>query len=158
MTKDGLYKIGELAKISGLTTRTLRYYDELKLICPERSPGGQRVYNERAVNRLQIIESLKMAGFSLHEIRRLLLDWKDSPTGTRAAEALVELLQTKYQEVSKTVIALNTLKEQLERSISLLDNCCECSKKPGSDLCSSCEAALRADMKSPLIDEIIKTD
>ncbi|MBI4719828.1 MAG: MerR family transcriptional regulator [Chitinivibrionia bacterium] len=150
------YKIGELARLSGLTTRTLRYYEELKLIHSERTQGGQRVFDCRSLARLSIIESLKIAGFSLEEIRHILLDWKESTAGKEAAEKLLAILQTKHQEVSRTVSALNELKQQIESTIDMLDNCVACRQKPEPDLCGQCEAAQESGDPSPLIDEIRK--
>ena len=150
------YKIGELAKLTGHTTRTLRYYEELKLIRSERTQGGQRVFDSNCPTRLNIIESLKLAGFSLLEIRHILRDWKESSEGKIAAEKLLSILQAKHQEVTKTVSALNDLKKQIESSILMLDNCVTCSEKPDPDLCGECNASQDAGGKSPLIDEIMK--
>jgi DNA-binding transcriptional MerR regulator len=50
------YKINQLAQISGVTTRTLRYYDEMGLLSPERvSTNGYRVYRQEQVDKLQQI-------------------------------------------------------------------------------------------------------
>ncbi len=149
------YRIGELARLSGLTTRTLRYYEELKLICSERSSGGQRLFDERSLGRLHIIESLKIAGFSLQEIRHILRDWRDGASGREAAAGLLEILQSKHADVTKTLNSLGSLKKQIEKSINLLDNCVVCSQKPEPDLCGNCEASQDEGRKSPLIDEIL---
>lgn len=155
-TEEKNYKIGELARLSGHTTRTLRYYEELQLIRSDRTQGGQRMFDCHSLARLNIIESLKIAGFSLQEIRHILLDWKESTAGREAAEKLLSVLQTKHEEVSKTVSALSELKKQIEVSIHMLGGCATCGHKPGPDLCCQCEAALKRDEPSPLIDEIIK--
>jgi DNA-binding transcriptional MerR regulator len=155
MEEKNYYKIGELARLSGHTTRTLRYYEELNLIRSERTRGGQRVFDCRSLTRLNIIESLKIAGFSLQEIRHILLDWKESTAGKEAAEKLLAILQSKHQEVSRTVSALSELKKQIESSISMLDGCVACGHKPEPGLCGQCEASQESGEPSPLIDEII---
>lgn len=154
--EEQCYRIGELAKLTGLTTRTLRYYEELELIQSERSQGGQRLFDSRCPTRLSIIESLKLAGFSLLEIRQILRGWKESTEGKEAAEKLLSILQTKHEEVTRTVTALNNLKRQIESSITMLSNCACCSEKPASTLCDDCEASLQASGERTLIDEIIK--
>jgi DNA-binding transcriptional MerR regulator len=66
--------IGEVAERVGVTTRTLRYYEEFGLVTPSvRSPGGSRRYTEADVARvLRIRELQAVMGFNLEEIRELL--------------------------------------------------------------------------------------
>ena len=66
-------KIGELAKQTGLSIRTLHYYDEIGLLCPsDRNEIGHRLYSDRDIIRLQQILSLRQLGFALKEIRECL--------------------------------------------------------------------------------------
>lgn len=66
-------KIGTLAKRTGLSIRTLRYYDEIDLLKPsQRSEAGYRLYAAEEVIRLQQILSLRALGFSLDAIKTCL--------------------------------------------------------------------------------------
>ncbi len=66
-------KVGELARRTGLTVRTLHHYDEIGLLSPPtRTPAGHRLYGREEVERLQRIASLKYLGLSLEEIRGCL--------------------------------------------------------------------------------------
>jgi len=66
-------KIHELAKISGVSTRTLRYYDEIGLLKPSsRSDGSYRVYSEKEINHLEQILIYKELGFSLDKIKEMI--------------------------------------------------------------------------------------
>lgn len=66
----GLLRVGPLAKATGLSVRTLHYYDEIGLLSPERhTSAGHRLYGPEDVRRLQHIISLRQLGFSLEEIR-----------------------------------------------------------------------------------------
>ncbi|MEO0458368.1 MAG: MerR family transcriptional regulator, partial [Cyanobacteria bacterium P01_A01_bin.114] len=66
-------KIGELAKQTGLSVRTLHYYDEIGLLSPSnRTQIGHRIYSEQDITRLQRIVSLRQLGFSLKEIQACL--------------------------------------------------------------------------------------
>ena len=66
-------KIGELAKQTGLSIRTLHYYDEIGLLSPShRTEIGHRLYGDEDIIRLQQIISLRQLGFSLKEIRECL--------------------------------------------------------------------------------------
>jgi MerR family transcriptional regulator, thiopeptide resistance regulator len=68
-----MWKIGELARRTGLTVRTLHHYDEIRLLSPaERSDGGHRVYGEADVGRLYRIVSLRSLGFPLDAIAAAL--------------------------------------------------------------------------------------
>ena len=65
------YKISELAKEFDITTRSIRFYEDMGLIQPERK-GSMRVYQRRDKVRLKLILRGKRLGFSLAEIRDLL--------------------------------------------------------------------------------------
>ncbi|QTE28527.1 MerR family transcriptional regulator [Pengzhenrongella sicca] len=65
-------RIGSLARATGASARSLRYYEEQGLLGSERSPGGQRQYNERAVERVGLIKSLLSAGLPSATISEVL--------------------------------------------------------------------------------------
>lgn len=66
-------RVGELAKRTGISVRTLHYYDEIGLLAPSRhSEAGYRLYANADVVRLQQIMSLRQLGFSLEQIRECL--------------------------------------------------------------------------------------
>lgn len=68
-----LLKIGELAKRTGLTVRTLHHYDAIKLLCPSsRSGSGYRLYNRSDIERLHRIQALRRLDISLADIATLL--------------------------------------------------------------------------------------
>lgn len=64
--KNIKYKIGDVARKTGITIRTLRYYNEIGLLDPaKRSRSGYRLYSVEELKRLQKILSLQQLGFSL---------------------------------------------------------------------------------------------
>lgn len=67
-----MYRIGEFAKITGLSITTLRYYDEIDLFKPEEIDifTSYRYYNESQVEDIKTINDLKEIGFSLEEIKK----------------------------------------------------------------------------------------
>ena len=72
-SKDtSVYPIGVVEKITGLTGRRIRYYEETGLIHPERTAGKQRLYSRADVERLQEIKKLLADGFNLAGIRAQL--------------------------------------------------------------------------------------
>ncbi|MDO4264564.1 MAG: MerR family transcriptional regulator, partial [Deinococcus sp.] len=69
------FQIGEVARQTGLTIRTLRHYDALGLLCPSaRSPAGYRLYSAADLERLLQIQGLKTLGLTLPEIAQALDD------------------------------------------------------------------------------------
>ena len=78
---DRTWRIGELARETGLTVRTLHHYDQLGLLSPlSRTEGGHRCYTSGDVRRLHRIVALRSLGISLAEIGTLL-DGEPDPTG-----------------------------------------------------------------------------
>jgi DNA-binding transcriptional MerR regulator len=80
-----MYRTLEFANLAGVTVRTLRYYDRLGLLRPQRNGSGYRAYRERDLERLEQIVALKFLGMPLAEIQKLL---DASPAGLPAALAM----------------------------------------------------------------------
>jgi ubiquinone/menaquinone biosynthesis C-methylase UbiE len=75
MKIDGYYSSGEFAKISGITKKTLRYYDEKNILKPALlTDSGARFYTNMDLGRLQQILLLKYLGFSLNDIKEMLVN------------------------------------------------------------------------------------
>lgn len=101
------YSIGEFAKKTGMTIRTLHYYDEIDLLKPSFiSPTGRRFYSDENIIQLQKIVSLKFLGYPLEKILALihLKEWD-----------LKESLEFQKQEMLQK-------KEQLQQVIRALDH------------------------------------
>jgi len=82
MTSPATWSIGQVAAEFGLTHRTVRHYEELGLISPERR-GTARVYHRRDRTRLALIVRGKRLGFPLGQIRTII-DLYDAPRGQAA--------------------------------------------------------------------------
>src|SRR5512138_3009501 len=89
------YRIRELAEMFGVTSRTIRYYEELGLLeAAGREDGGHRRYPARNVIHLKRIQQLKDYGLSLSEIRELF----DLAQRDRSGESVRSRLAQKYRE------------------------------------------------------------
>ena len=100
-------KVGELAKQTGLSIRTLHYYDEIGLLSPSRrTESGHRLYVAGDVARLQQVKSLQYLGFSLEEIRETL----DRPDFS--ARRVIELHLSRLRE---QIELQQKLRERLEK-------------------------------------------
>ncbi|MBO0805421.1 MAG: MerR family transcriptional regulator [Nocardiopsaceae bacterium] len=86
------WKVGELARATGLTVRTLHHWEEVGLVSPQRTVTGHRVYASGDVTRLYQVLALRQTGLGLDEIAALLAGDAPSPRETlrrhlRAVEA-----------------------------------------------------------------------
>ena len=108
-----VWKIGELARRTGLTVRTLHHYDEIGLLSPaERSDGGHRVYDEAAVQRLYRIVSLRSLGFPLDAIADALDSERFDPRA--AVEDHLRRLEAQIAQEQQLVEQLRTLRDRLD--------------------------------------------
>lgn len=72
---DSRYTTGDIAKLTGVSVRTVQYYDAKGLLIPnEISDGGRRLYGTAEVERMRVILFLKGLGFKLERIRSILSD------------------------------------------------------------------------------------
>ena len=107
-----VWKIGELARRTGLTVRTLHHYDEIGLLSPaERSDGGHRVYDEAGVQRLYRIVSLRSLGFPLDAIAQALDSERFDPA--QAVEDHLRRLEAQIAQEQQLVHKLRTLRDRL---------------------------------------------
>ena len=108
-----VWKIGELARRTGLTVRTLHHYDEIGLLSPaERSDGGHRVYDEASVQRLYRIVSLRSLGFPLDAIAEALDSERFDPRA--AVEDHLRRLEAQIAHEQKLLQSLRILRDRLE--------------------------------------------
>jgi DNA-binding transcriptional MerR regulator len=97
------WSVGALAKVTGLTVRTLHHYDELGLLRPsERTPAGHRRYTEPDLQRLYQIRLLRQLGMSLDEINAVLAD----------PGPLSEVLDSHLKRLDDEAWRLNALRRQ----------------------------------------------
>lgn len=109
-----IYTIGQLAAKTGVSTDTIRIYEEMGLIeKPLRSNNGYRQYNKEAAARLRFIIKAKLMGFTLKEIGELLaLKYTSSHTCEDVryqAEVKLSDIEKKLDSLLRLKLALNTL-------------------------------------------------
>lgn len=92
------FSINGLAKLAGISTRTLRYYDEIELLTPKRiSSNGYRVYGQHEVDLLQQILFYRELGVSLDEIKNIL--GSESYDGIEALQGHLSALKAKKEQI-----------------------------------------------------------
>lgn len=108
--------IGHAAEVSGLPGKTIRYYEEIGLIRPERRANGYRDFSDRDVAHLRLLAQARHLGFSLGECRRLLELNDDETRASRDVRALairnLEAVQSKIAKLQALEQRLNDLVAQ----------------------------------------------
>ena len=107
-----LLKIGELARLTGLTIRTLHHYDSIGLLSPSaRTPAGYRLYQHGDMDRLHRIMALRKFGLSLADIANALAG-PDLPLSAIVAQQIA-MLERQIAQASTLCVRLRTLQAQL---------------------------------------------
>ncbi|KQX89113.1 MULTISPECIES: MerR family transcriptional regulator [unclassified Streptomyces] len=112
-------RIGELARRTGVSERSLRYYEQEGLLSAERTPGGHREYAGTAVARVRRIQELYAAGLCSAKIVRLLPCMRDDGGPAETADASL------VRELTEERARMDRMIEDLQRSRSLLDGVIE---------------------------------
>jgi DNA-binding transcriptional MerR regulator len=104
-------QIGELARRTAMTAKTIRFYEQAGLLpAPARTPGGYRQYGPEFVDRLQFVRRAQSAGLALHEIREVLAI---ADRGEAPCEHVVSVLQARLDQVRTTLAELSSLETHL---------------------------------------------
>ena len=111
-------KIGELAKHTGATVETIRYYEKERLLPePSRSSGNYRLYNEAHIERLQFILHCRTLDMTLDEVRILLEYWDEPDKDCGNVNNLLD------EHIRTVEIRMNEL-EQLKKHLTALRQKC----------------------------------
>ena len=108
MDSDTLYSIGDLARRTGLTVRTIRFYSDCGIVAPTgRSPAGYRLYDLDAIARLDLVRTLRDLGVDLPTIRKVVNRELSLPAVAAAhAEALdVQIRTLRLRRAVLTAVA-----------------------------------------------------
>jgi MerR family mercuric resistance operon transcriptional regulator len=114
-----ILQIGQAAKATGLSIDTIRFYQKLGLVRPpDRTAGGFRVFNGTDLEELQFIARAQELGFSLSEIKDLILVQQKNERGCPEVRAL---LKRKLAVVRGKISALRQIEIELDRALRRCD-------------------------------------
>jgi MerR family copper efflux transcriptional regulator len=102
--------IGDVAERSGLPPKTIRYYEDIGLIRPDRGPNGFRAFGEADLHRLAFLARARSLGFSIEECRALLALWADD---TRASADVKAMAEAHLTEIDRKIAELRSLRATL---------------------------------------------
>jgi DNA-binding transcriptional MerR regulator len=108
---NGTYRIGEFAKLAGVTARALHHYDRIGLLKPQRSNSCTRLYRLEDLERLVQIAALKFLGIPLREIKVLL---KHGPLMLRDSLPMQrEALTEKRAQIDRAIVAIDAAEKAI---------------------------------------------
>ncbi len=108
------YRIGEIGKLLELSTRTIRYYEEIGLLnTVKRIEGGRRIYTDDDLRRLRFIKKLKLLGLSLGEMAELENHYNQHRTNKKVLPKVAELLNRHSSEIESRIKELGKLKKEI---------------------------------------------
>ncbi len=114
------YSTGDLAKLAGVSVRTVQYYDKRGILEPSQlSQGGRRIYSESDLEQLQIICFLRDLDFSIEQIKKVMAEANASQVLTILLEDNIASLK---QDMAKRKSQLDTLKGQSGQSLKLVSD------------------------------------
>lgn len=150
---DVLLQVGDLAKQTGKTVRAIHLYEDMGLLRPvERSRGRFRLYNRDSVARVLWISKLQALGFSLPDMKQMMLDQSRATTGKEATMILRGAYVEKLAEVQGKLTELHRLEQELLSSLNYLDACqSACVDEVHKESCPECERHVDQPEAPPLV-------
>jgi len=113
-----LFAIGAVAQQTGVSAKTIRYYESTGLIpAAERAPNGYRMYGERAVHLLRFVKRARDLGFSVEKVGALLALWADEK---RASAEVKKLANAHLADIEQKISELQELRKTMR---SLINSC-----------------------------------
>ncbi len=112
--------IGELAEKIGMSAHAIRFYEKEGLLDGTQVQRGQnnyRRYTDHTIERLQLIKQGQAAGFTLAEIRDLILAWQ---SGEMTIEEKVQIVQQKLIDIESKIRELEQMKDYLKQKLPLI--------------------------------------
>jgi MerR family transcriptional regulator, copper efflux regulator len=127
--------ISEAARASGVSAKTIRYYETAGLIATaNRSAGGYRVYTEADVVMLRFIKRARDLGFSIERIRRLVDLWQDK---SRASADVKRLALDHIAEIRAKIAAMTSMRDTVQE----LADACDGDERPDCPILRDLEDA-----------------
>lgn len=107
--------IKELSIEYQLSTRTLRYYEEVGILKPTRPANGMRHYSKREEAKIKLILRGKKYGFSLEEIKEMVLLFDLDRTGAKQLQRTIVYGEQKIVEIDEKIQELYEIREEMDR-------------------------------------------
>jgi DNA-binding transcriptional MerR regulator len=113
-----MMRIGELARLAGTSTRSLRYYEEQGLLAARRAANGHREYDENDLRLVQEIRSLLEIGFALEETRPFVECLRAGHSAGDVCPASIAVYRRKLAELDAGIARLSEIRDRLAAQLS----------------------------------------
>lgn len=115
MAEKRLFSISELATMFDISSRTIRYYEEIGMLTSEsrESLTKQRSYTNQERRRLKMILRGKKLGFSLQEIKEMIDLYESNPKGVEEKKKIIAYADRKIQEINEQIQQLQILRDEI---------------------------------------------
>ena len=123
------YSIQQISEKLNITKQTLRYYETMQLISPERGENRYRYYKKKDINDLLYIQLMKYAGFSLKEIKTVLSNKRNISAPKESIESSMIVLKRRKKKMEQTIVFLQGLVQLSDVFMETLKG-----KKSGKDM------------------------
>ena len=108
--------IKEVADRAGLPAKTIRYYEEIGLICPQRAANGYRAFRESDLHKLAFLGRARSLGFTIEDCRALLALYEDKARASADVKALAEAHLTRIEAKIAELRAMHDTLAELVRA------------------------------------------
>lgn len=116
--------ISQAAKHTGLSNKTIRYYESIGLVSPaSRGANGYRLYGEQQLKELRFVHQARDLGFTLDECRELLTLYNDH---SRKSADVKTIARNRMEDIDQKILQLQTMKDSLTRLV----DCCHGNDRP----------------------------
>jgi len=106
--------ISDVARETGLPPKTIRYYEEIGLIRPQRSDNGYRVFRDSDVHKLAFLGRARALGFSIEDCRTLLALYDDQD---RASADVKRVAQDHLEQIEEKIAQLQSMQATLQHLV-----------------------------------------
>jgi Cu(I)-responsive transcriptional regulator len=102
--------IGEVARRSGLPAKTIRYYEDIGLVTPQRTANGYRAFRDSDIHKLAFLGRARALGFTIEDCRTLLALWEDR---NRASADVRRVAVGHLDRIEEKIASLETMRDTL---------------------------------------------
>ncbi|MEZ4254545.1 MAG: MerR family transcriptional regulator [Polyangiales bacterium] len=128
-----------MARVTGSTVRTVRFYEEAGLLeASVKTCGGHRMFEQNALARLQFILDMRESGLSLENIKRLFELKAAAGTAPAAGEEMSTMLLNQIEQLQNKITKLERLRSELGRMVESIRDCKTCDEPKFPSACGDC--------------------
>lgn len=106
--------IGEVSTKSGLSSKTIRYYEEIGLVTPLRDPNGYRSFRDSDMHKLAFLGRSRALGFTIGDCRNLLALWDDQD---RASADVRRIAREHLDQIESKIVDLEAIRDTLSNLV-----------------------------------------